>query len=367
MRLLALCFTLLCAPLLRAATADDALIAQRNEFKLAWEQVAATTATTQDSASLRSYVLYPYLQAARLQQALQAAGTSVPKTLDDQIAAFIRAREGESISAQLRQTWLANLAARSAWANFLAFHKPLTDGVALRCHRYAARIAMGNVADLAPQVAETWLTPRSLPECERAFAWLDAAGGLTPALIEQRARKALEADNADFARQIIARLPEAVAAPLLQWAALLENPQREIDALIASPQKAVEPAALLAGWTAFARANRNGASTGWCAHVIWINAPQVRWRWRLPWRCRGIAMPMRASTSRKWKPPTSTTARASGRPARRCGRTTGSWLRAASRRCPKRAGAPHAGATGPRAWPRTKASQSKRGGCTNPC
>src|SRR5216110_2660897 len=84
-------------------------------------------------------------------------------------------------------------------------------------------------------------------------------GGLTPARIEQRARNALNAGTTDFARQIIAKLPQEQGAPLLQWAALLENPQREIDALIASPARDVAPAALLAGWTKLARANRTAA------------------------------------------------------------------------------------------------------------
>src|SRR5690606_175380 len=56
---------------------------------------------------------------------------------------------------------------------------------------------------------------------------------------------------------IAARLPRDKAAPLLRWAALLENPQREIDALIAAPQTEVETQALLAGWAKLARADRS--------------------------------------------------------------------------------------------------------------
>jgi soluble lytic murein transglycosylase len=78
-------------------------------------------------------------------------------------------------------------------------------------------------------------------------------------MIEQRARLALEGGNAAFARQIAAPLPGALAAPLLQWAALLENPRREIDALIAAPQTAVESSTLLAGWTVLARSDRAAA------------------------------------------------------------------------------------------------------------
>jgi len=259
LRELPACIALLCATMVGAAGADDPLPAQRMEFQQAWKRLAVSEDKTEDSPSLQRYEIYPYLQAARLRQSLQAYGANPPTGLDAAIASFLRAHEGEPVAQELRTTWLTSLATRTRWTDFLAFHQPSSDGLALRCHGYTARIAQAMEAGLAIQVAQTWLTPRSLQECDRAFTWLDGTGALTPALIEQRARNALVAGNADFARQIISRLPREPAAPLLQWAALLENPQREIDALIANPQRDAEPAALLAGWTKLARANRTAA------------------------------------------------------------------------------------------------------------
>lgn len=242
-----------------AAGAEDDLTAQRAEFQLALAQMTdARTAQPRDSASLQRYVLYPYLQAARLKQAL-AAVPEVPTELDQQVAAFLRAHEGEPVAQDLRRNWLLTLAARARWQDFLTFHDHARDEPALRCMGFTARIELGRETDLAPQVTQAWLTPRSLLECDRAFTWLNSTGGLSNALIEQRARLALEAGNADFARQIIARLPPDSAAPLLQWAALIQGPQREIDALINNPGISVEPAALLAGWTKLARGNRTAA------------------------------------------------------------------------------------------------------------
>ena len=122
-----------------------------------------------------------------------------------------------------RRNWAlahSTLAARARWQDFLTFHNYARDEAALRCVGFTARIELGRETGLAPQVTQAWLTPRSLLECDRAFAWLSGTGGLGNPLIEQRARLALEAGNADFARQIIARLPADRAAPLLQWAAL---------------------------------------------------------------------------------------------------------------------------------------------------
>src|SRR6187399_2034878 len=68
-----------------------------------------------------------------------------------------------------RRSWLGSLAARARWQDFLAIHKYASDDATLRCHGFTARIELGRVAGLAAQVTQAWLTPRSLPECDRAF------------------------------------------------------------------------------------------------------------------------------------------------------------------------------------------------------
>ncbi len=209
----------------------------RTEFQQAYSRISQATAAIEpgDSASLRGYVLYPYLQAGRLGQMLRAAGSAVPPGLDEAVAAFLQANDGQPVAADLRRSWLAGLAERAQWTRFLAFHKPASDDATLRCQGFTARIETQRTQGLDVEVAKAWLTPRSLPECERAFEHLRSIGGLDDALIEQRARLALADNNASFGRQIAQQLPAGRAAPLLQWAAILENPKREIDSLIASP------------------------------------------------------------------------------------------------------------------------------------
>ncbi len=260
-RWIAACFLTGCALTgIQAASPTDPLVAQRNEFRQAYEQVANAPASEDaDSTGLRSYVLYPYLQAARLVRALSAAGTDVPTALDEQIASFVRANDLEPVAQELRRSWLASLAMRARWSQFLAFHRDTIDGAGLRCHGFTARIELQRTAGLATEVTQSWLTPRSLPECERAFEWLRSTGNLSDALIEQRVRLALEAGSPAFARQIVRPLPAGRAAPLLQWAALLENPRREIDALLASRRTTLETRTLLAGWALLARNDRAAA------------------------------------------------------------------------------------------------------------
>ena len=247
---------LLCAVPAQGAVADSSYVEARKAFLEAYARVTANSAdeSAADSELLKTYPLYPYLQAARIRQALNASPDSLAPV--DQLAGdFIAAHEQAPVSRILRSAWLDSLAKREKWGLFIEAYRDAGATEAVRCQSFTARIELGKTEGLAGDITRQWLTPRSLPECTRPFAWLNGNGLLTPELIEKRVRLALESNNAAFARQIIEQLPTERTGPYLQWAALLEQPQRSLDALIASPDLAVDPAALLAGWTRLARTN----------------------------------------------------------------------------------------------------------------
>lgn len=248
---------LLASPSVRGAEARDPFEKVREAFRKAYEQVDDPKAQRRpDSEALRSYALYPYLQAARIRRSLADAGDELG-SVDQRAQTLITYYENEPVGRNLRRVWLTSLAERGQWQQFLDQYRDNLADDALECQSFTARIELDRTNDLAPLVAKRWLTPRSLPDCERAFDWLRAQNALTPELIEQRARMALKETNSAFAREIAAFLPPERAAPLLQWASLLEQPQRQIEALIAAPSTAVEDEALLAGWTRYARSNRD--------------------------------------------------------------------------------------------------------------
>lgn len=241
----------------RAAEARDPFQKVREAFRQAYDQVDAPNPTPRpDSEALRDYPLYPYLQAARIRRALADAGDELG-SVDQRAQTFITYHESEPVGRNLRRVWLTRLAERGHWTQFLEQYRDTLADDALECQSFTARIELDRTSDMAPLVAKRWLTPRSLPDCERAFDWLRTQSALTPELIEQRARMALREGNSGFAREMAAFLPPETAAPLLQWAALLEEPQRQIEALIAAPSTAADNEALLAGWTRFARSNRD--------------------------------------------------------------------------------------------------------------
>ena len=252
----AVCLTLVA---LNANATSDAYRTVRVEFQRAYAQAQLTaTPLEPDSDALRAYPLYSYVQAARLRTALEDAGAELTD-VDQRAETFIAEYGGEPVGRDVQRAWLASLSERMLWQTFLLHYPAGTSDAALQCYSYSARIALNQTANLVEDIRARWLTPKSLPECERAFEWLRAQNGLPAELIEQRARLALKDNNFRFAREIAAQLPPERAGAVLQWAALLEHPQRQIDHLIANPKFAVEPEALLAGWTRLARIDRDGA------------------------------------------------------------------------------------------------------------
>jgi soluble lytic murein transglycosylase len=242
-----------------AFAAKDPYKRAREVFKEAYAQASTQpTDEKKDSEALRNYPLYPYLQAARIKRAL-AEATNELGPADKSAETFISYYEREPVGRDVRGAWLTSLAVRQQWQPFLQHYRDASASDSLRCHSFTARIALGQTEDLSLDIARQWLTPVSLPDCEPAFAWMRAQNALTPELIEQRVRRALENNNPSFAKQIVGGLPADRAAPLLRWAALLENPQKQIDALIASPALEIEPKVQLAGWQRLVRVDRDGA------------------------------------------------------------------------------------------------------------
>jgi soluble lytic murein transglycosylase len=257
----AITLALLCGTAAHSAGTAASYAETRKSFQDAYAR--ATTSVTEageaDSESLKNYPLYPYLQAARIQQALGSTDPASLSQADKRAGDFIAVYGQQPVTRSLRRAWLDSLTRRSQWNQFLAAYRDAGASDATRCESFNARIELGKTDGLAAEIAKEWLTPRSLPECDRPFAWLKQNGALTTALIEERVHLALDNNNAAFARQIIDQLPPDRAAPLFQWAGLLESPLRSIDALIASPSTPVNELALLAGWKRLTRMDPDAA------------------------------------------------------------------------------------------------------------
>jgi soluble lytic murein transglycosylase len=244
-----------------ACADEDPYESERQEFTRAFAALEAgrPLPADADSDELRVYPLYPYLQRARIIRALERAADGLT-TADAQAREFLAFYDVEPVAADLRRAWLKSLARRKQWPTFTEeYRQPIADA-ALQCQFLTARIELKQTTELHAAIMGQWLTPQQLPtECEPPFEWLRAQAAMTPELIEERVRLLLQNGQTAFARTVARRLSAERAAPLLQWADLLERPETSIDALIAKPAAAVDDVALFAGWSKLAR-NDPGAA-----------------------------------------------------------------------------------------------------------
>jgi soluble lytic murein transglycosylase len=250
-------------PAAGAASADP-YAGAREEYLAAQARVRSEQPgnAVPDSVALRDYPLYPYLEAARLRRDFNIATSGEPGPRAQELEGFIVRHAGEPVARGLRRNWLQVMAESKRWARYLEVYDPdIDDNITARCDALVGRAALGPDDGLADAVTEVWMSPRSLPKaCDPAFDWLRTRGRLTPQLIEERARLALADGNSGLARYLARSLPEATAAPLMQWADLLQQPAARIEELIEAPERPVEGQALLAGWTRFARQDPEGAA-----------------------------------------------------------------------------------------------------------
>jgi soluble lytic murein transglycosylase len=278
--------------------------AVRAEFMAAMQRIRQGTPDQPDSPALHAYVIYDYLTVARFRRDLDLKPSD---ELDAAIDAFLQAHAGQPVARNLRNDWLTSLANRHRWDLFLPRATDVTTP-ALICDRLQGRFATlptvdaqgpastpsavatqapagtrgavatqrpaGTQSSTAPAATQSSAAIQSLaadalarwslaqkqpPECDPVFGWLRQQGLLTPALAESRTRAALTADNARLSRDFVLDVPAENAAPLLQWAQLLDSSKVALTTIAANPTAPVEPAALLAGFDHLARADSESA------------------------------------------------------------------------------------------------------------
>lgn len=230
----------------------------REQFMAAMQRILQHVPEPPDSPELEAYVIHDYLIAERMQRDLVLKPT---EDLDSVTERFLQAHAGQPVARNLRHDWLASLAQRRRWDLFLPRAMDLNDP-ALLCDRLEGRLESGDTQGLAADALARWNLPQKAPhECDGAFAWLRQQGLLTAALAEIRTRAALTAENPKLAREFLTDVPTVPAAPLLQWAQLLESPQSTLNQLATNASSAAEPDALEAGFNRLARSDCTSALT----------------------------------------------------------------------------------------------------------
>lgn len=250
-RLCILGFSLIAATAVPAQTVSPAPDGLRDEFRLAWQLARSNSSDAGDSDALRAYVLYPYLEAARISGELERSNAGTTHA-DAAAGAFLAEYGDEPVSRNLRIAWLESLAGREQWPLFQEHYREELADTALRCLLLQSQIALGSIR--VEDALDAWLTPAQLPtECEPVFQWLRDTGELDDDMTAARVRLLLANGQTAFGRVIARRLPDEQARPLLAWATLIEQPRTAVSSQLAMASLEVDQTMLLDGWTRLAR------------------------------------------------------------------------------------------------------------------
>jgi soluble lytic murein transglycosylase len=242
-----LALLLLCGSAPPALAADPA--STRSAFKSAWT-AGAPGDGAEDSAALRSYRLYPYLEAKRLERAVDDPRQQAA------IGAFLERVGDQPAARRLRSRWLDALGRQGRWATFQQAYLP-SDDPGLRCYDWQARQALARSATAAApdtrseasrdarqaEALALGLLPRDLPAaCTPVQDWLRAQGLMTDARVEARAMAAVDEGQTDLARALARSLPADAALRVQRVVEAVTAPEAALRAYAADGSRDYRPA-----------------------------------------------------------------------------------------------------------------------------
>ncbi len=250
---LLLLFTCLAAS---SVHAGEPTTAQRAAFKQAY---AAAQQGGDDwkalATGLRGYPLYPYLQAAALQHDIKQLDRATVESYLQQYPDWIPA-------ADLRRSFLDELARREDWHTFLAMYQP-GFGDSLSCDALQARIANGGSLDFDRDLASLWQKP-SLPNaCDPVLSAAHDQGLLTSARLWTRIERAVDAGRSRTVDSLASWLPAPDGDTARALALALGDPSSAVTAAASWPDTTRHRQAATLALTRLARRQADVADAAW--------------------------------------------------------------------------------------------------------
>jgi soluble lytic murein transglycosylase len=162
-------------------------------------------------AQLKTYPLYPYLQAQWLRK-------KPHKTTE--IETFLDRYPHDRYADVLRLEWLPWLVKNQQWQKFIEYYHPETDAkkTALHCSFAWAQYQTGNQAQALQTAHELWLSGMSHASCDALFAAFQQSPVFTEEMLWQRFSANLRAKKANL--NLAAQLKQAMPAQMQKMADL---------------------------------------------------------------------------------------------------------------------------------------------------
>ena len=297
---------LLIGTLAQAAEPDPG---QRAAFKQAYAAAGQGGDGWQALASgLHDYSLYPYLQAAALEH-------DIPQLDRARVQAYLTQYPDWIPAADLRRSFLLELARRQDGTDFLALYQPGL-GDTLSCDALQARLAGGGTLDFDNDLAALWAKPNLPDACDPVLGVAHDQGLLTSARLWTRIDRAADAGQAGTIASLIGWLPEADRASAQQLVQALRDPAGALASAASWTDTLRTRHAATLALTRLARRQSASADTAWQqlqAHFSFSESQRDQVRYALALfhatdfddnaLARLIALPAAAQTdaSRAWR------------------------------------------------------------------
>ena len=244
--------------LLAAATvhAGEPDASQRAAFKQAYAAAQQGGDGWRSMASgLRDYPLYPYLPAAALEHDIQQTDLAT-------VQAYLRQYPDWIPAADLRRSFLLELARRQDWNDFLALYQPGL-GDALSCDALQAQLANGGVLDFDKDLAALWMKPNLPGACDPVLKAAHDQGLLTTARLWTRIDRAADAGQAGTIASLANWLPADDSAAAQRLALALRDPASAAAAAASWPDTSRNTQAVTLALSRLARRQSDSADSAW--------------------------------------------------------------------------------------------------------
>ena len=236
--------------------AAEPTAAQRAAFKQAYAAAQQGDASWHKLASgLHHYPLYPYLQAAALEHDIQTVDRARVGSYLDQYPDWIPA-------ADLRRSFLQELARRQDWQDFQALYQPGL-GESLSCDALQAKLAQGGKLDFERDLATLWARPTLPSACDPVLSAAQAQGLLTDTRLWTRIERAADAGQASTIAKLTDWLPSAEQASAKQLTLALRDPAGALAKASSWPDTLRNRQAATLALTRLARRQSSGADSAW--------------------------------------------------------------------------------------------------------
>ncbi len=207
------------------------------------------------AGGLESYPLYPWLQAASLEHDLRSLDVAHVRGYLERYPNLLPAHD-------LRRHFLAELARRKDWTNFLALYQPGL-GDSLACYALQARLARGGTLQWDDDLAELWKDPSLPSSCSPVQEWAHAHGLLTAERLWQRIDRAVDAGYGSTVAWLARWLHGTDRIQAQHLAQALRHPQAAAEAAGSWPDDARNRHAATLAMVSVARRDSDRADRLW--------------------------------------------------------------------------------------------------------